>query len=77
MYKRTYKKQSSPKPESSAQQILLERQGTMWEGSGKKELPKWMTQPEESTPKQETKQKNPLVRVGHLLATALRTNFGS
>ena len=39
------------KREASGAQILLERQGTMWEGSGKKRLPTWMTEKGEMTEK--------------------------
>ena len=55
-----------------AQQILLERQGTMWEGSGKKELPEWMTRPEEADREQDASiHKHPLIRLGHLLSAVV------
>ncbi len=53
------------------QQILLERQGTMWEGSGKKELPAWMTGQEADARKRASIRRNPLMRVGRLLAAVL------
>ena len=36
------------RPKNPGQQILLEREGTVWEGAGSKEPPSWLTQPEEA-----------------------------
>ena len=58
------------KRKSTGQQILLERQGTMWEGSAQKELPAWMTQPEEKDHQPVPVRRNSLVRASRLL-TAL------
>jgi hypothetical protein len=65
-------KNKSPEPESSGEQILLERQGTMWEGSGKKELPEWMTQAEEETSELIVVRPNIWVRMGRLLTAIFR-----
>ena len=62
---------SHEREQDRAQKILLERQGTMWEGSGKKELPVWMSRPEAAADKQISVRKNPLVRLGRLLGVVL------
>jgi hypothetical protein len=48
----THHRRQTIKREASGAEILLERQGTMWEGSGKKQLPAWMTKKGEMTEKQ-------------------------
>ena len=57
--------------EDRGKEILLERQGTIWEGSCKNKLPAWMTTPEKETSKAATVRHNLFASAGRLLAVIL------
>jgi len=66
-----YRQSRPSRPQNPGQQILLEREGTMWEGRDRKELPAWMTEPEEVGYKRLSTREHTVGRIGQLLASIL------
>ena len=67
----SHRQSRSTDSKNPGRQILLEREGTMWEGGERKELPLWLTQPEQAHLDRTSLRGRSLRRLAHVLASLL------